>query len=155
MIWKVKARLAPPVTRSRTKITVVSRATISTTNITGFFIINLGSSLTKESRIAGITIFGSSMVATGIRLLGLWTGSMDVTPKNRSEYVSGGHREVLDDGSERERREEGEAADDQDHADDETDEQTAGGRERPHRRRDRFLLRQRSGDRHGRDDHEE
>src|SRR5262249_29037721 len=36
--------------------------------------------------IAGPTIFGSSIVATGIRLLGLWTGSMDVTPKKAVQY---------------------------------------------------------------------
>ena len=40
---------------------------------------------------------------------------------------------MLDDRPERERREEGETADDQDHADDEPDEQAAGGRERARR----------------------
>ena len=41
MIWKVKPRCSPPpVSRSRRKITVVSAATISTTNITGFLIIS-------------------------------------------------------------------------------------------------------------------
>src|SRR6185295_2202760 len=64
MIWKVKPRLAPPVTRSRMKMTVVSAATISTTNITGLLIISRGSSLAKAEPIAGTTIFGSSIVAT-------------------------------------------------------------------------------------------
>src|ERR1019366_4210495 len=86
MIWKVKARLAPPVTRSRRKITVVSVATTSTTNITGLLIITLGSSLAKAEPMAGITIFGSSIAETGIRLFIFWTTSMDVTPKcDRSE----------------------------------------------------------------------
>ena len=53
---------APPVTSSRTKITVVSVATISTTNITGFLIITRGSSLTKDCPIAGTRIAGSSIV---------------------------------------------------------------------------------------------
>ncbi len=81
MIWKVKPRFAPPVTRSRRKITVVSAATTSTTNITGLLIISRGSSLTKAEPIAGITIFGSSIADTGIRLFNFWTTSMDVTPK--------------------------------------------------------------------------
>ena len=81
MIWKVKPRFAPPVTRSRRKITVVSAATTSTTNITGLLIITRGSSLAKAEPIAGITIFGSSIAETGIRLFNFWTTSMDVTPK--------------------------------------------------------------------------
>src|SRR6202158_4187279 len=132
MIWKVKPRLAPPVTRSRRKITVVSAATTSTTNITGLLIMTLGSSLTKAEPIAGITIFGSNIADTGIRLF-ILTTSMDVTPNERSEQGIGVHREVLDDGAERKRREEGETADDQDHADDQADEQAACGRKRPGR----------------------
>ena len=65
------------------------------------------------------------------------------------------HREMLDDGSERERGEEGEAADDQDHADEQADEQAAGGRERAGRGGNALLRDERAGDRHGRDDHEE
>ncbi len=110
------------------KITVVSAATTSTTNITGFLIISRGSSFAKAEPIAGMTIFGSSMAETGTRFCS-FNVSMDVTPKVRSEQGAGGHREVLDDRAERERREEGEAADDQDHADDEADEQSAGGRQ--------------------------
>src|SRR5712675_1929797 len=155
MIWKVKPRLAPPVTRSRRKITVVSAATTSTTNITGFLIISRGSSLAKAEPIAGITIFGSSIAETGTRFCNFMT-SMDVTPKCvRSEQGVGVHREVLDDRTERERREEGEAADDQDHADHQADEQAARGRQRAGRRWDRFLARQRARQRHRRHDHEE
>src|SRR5262249_7265704 len=154
MIWKVKPRLAPPVTRSRRKITVVSAATISTTNITGFFTITRGSSLVKEARIAGPTILGSTSAETEARFCSFIV-SMEVTPTIRSEDGAGVHREMFDDGPKRERREEGEAADDQDHADDQADEQSARGREGACRRRDRLLGGERAGDRHRRDDHEE
>ena len=60
---------------------MVSAATTSTTNITGLLIITRGSSLAKAEPIAGITIFGSSIAETGIRLFNFWTTSMDVTPK--------------------------------------------------------------------------
>src|SRR5882672_8643935 len=154
MIWNVKPRLAPPVTRSRRKITVVSAATTSTTNITGFLIISRGSSLTKDEAIAGITIFGSSIAETGTRFCNFMV-SMDVTPNDRLEQGVGVASEVLDDRAERERREEGEAADDQDDADDEADEQAARRWQSPGRRRNRFLGCQRSRQRHRRHDHEE
>src|SRR3954470_17611471 len=163
MIWKVKPRFSPAVRRSRRKITVVSAATISTTNITGFLIIKRGSSLMKDARIAGTTILGSSIAETDARFC-RFVVSMEVTPNNqkavdqntsRSEHLAGVHREMLDDGAEGEGREEGEAADDQDHADDEADEQPARGREGARGRRDRFLGGQRTRDRHRRDDHEE
>src|SRR5712671_2485124 len=155
MIWKVKARLAPPVTTSRRKITVVTAATISTTNITGFLIISHGSSLTKADLIAGSRIFGSSNVEA-VTFFCSFMASMDVTPKrDRSEQGIGVHREVLDDRPKRQRREEGETADDQDYADDESHEQTAGGRERTHRGGMHFLRGQRARYRHGRHDHEE
>src|SRR6201994_2940179 len=152
MIWKVKPRCSPPVRRSRRKITVVSAATISTTNITGFLIIARGSSLTKDARIAGLRIFGSHIADIDERFCSFML-SMEVTPK--SEEVAGIASEMLDDGAERERREEGEAADDQDDADDEADEQATRGRERAHRWRDRLLLRERACDSHRRHDHEE
>src|SRR5882724_4999472 len=155
MIWKVKPRLAPPVTRSRRKITVVSAATTSTTNITGFLIISRGSSLTKAEPIAGITIFGSSIAETGMRLFNLTT-SMEVTPKSvRSEQSVGVHREVLGDRAKRERREEGETTDDQDDADDQADEQATRRRQRAGRRRNRLLAGERTRKRQRRHDHEE
>src|SRR5580698_6688598 len=155
MIWKVKPRLAPPVTRSRRKITVVSAATTSTTNITGFLIISRGSSLAKAEPIAGKTIFGSSIADTGTRFCSFMV-SMDITPKeDRSEQGVGVASEMLDDRSERQRREEGETADDQDHADHEADEQAAGGRQRAGGRRNRLLACERAGHRHRRHDHEE
>src|SRR5260370_14499557 len=134
MIWKVKPRLAPPVTRSRRKITDVSAATISTTNITGFLTISRGSSLTKAARIAGTTILGSS-IAEAVTFFCSFMVSMDVTPRSvRSEKGVGVHCEVLDDRAERQRREESESADDQDDADDEADKETAYDRHRASRR---------------------
>ena len=62
---------------------------------------------------------------------------------------------MFDDGSECERREEGETADDQDHADDEADEEAARGGEGSGGRRHRFLGGERAGDRHRRNDHPE
>src|SRR4029077_10365070 len=122
MIWKVNPRCSPPVTRSRRKITVVNAATTSTTNITGLFTISRGSSLTKADLIAGTRIFGSSIVEA-VTLFCSFMVSMNVTPKkNRSEQGIGVHREVLDDRPKRQRREEGESADDQDHSDDQADE---------------------------------
>src|SRR3984893_9448104 len=110
-------------------MTDVSVATTSTTNITGFLAISRGSSFVRAEPIAGITIFGSSMAETGTRFCS-FMASMDVTPNNRSEQGVGVHCEMLDDRPERERWEEGETADDQDHADHETYEQPAGGRQR-------------------------
>ena len=59
----------PPAMSSRTKMTVVSAATISTTNITGFLISTRGSSLTNDCPIAGSRIAGSSIVDCDARML--------------------------------------------------------------------------------------
>src|SRR5450759_3106900 len=154
-IWKVNPTPALCCTRSRTSKTVVSAVTTSSTKITGFLIRVAGLSLTKAWPIAGSTIFGSKSVETGIRLRSLEV-SIAVTPNESVlEQRARGHREVLDDGPERERGEEGEAANDHDHAHDQPDEQAAGGRERASGRGDTLFLGERAGDRHGRDDHEE
>src|SRR5438132_12286515 len=116
-------------------MTVVSAATTSRTNVTELLIISLGSRLTNAEPMAGITTLGSS-IAEAFTCCCNFMASMDVTPKCvRSEQGAGIHREVLDDGSERQRREEGEAADDQDHADDQADEQPTRRRQRAGRRR--------------------
>src|SRR5271169_3001245 len=152
-IWKVNPTPALCCTRSRTSKTVVSAVTTSSTKITGFLIRVAGLSLTKAWPIAGPTIFGSKSVETGIRLRSLEV-SIAVTPNESVlEQRARGHREVLDERSERERGEEGEAADDNDDADHQADKQAAGGRERAGGRRNRFLFCERTGDRHGRDDH--
>src|SRR6202142_171342 len=149
-IWKVNPMPALCATRSRMSKTVVSAVTTSSTKITGFLIRVAGLSLTKAWPIAGPTIFGSKSVETGIRLRSLEV-SIAVTPNESVlEQRARGHREVLDEGPERERGEEGEAADDHDHAHDQTDEQAAGGRERASGRGDALFLHERTGDRHGR-----
>src|SRR5882672_6508747 len=106
---------------------VVRTVTISTTNITGFLISVRGSSLTKDKPIAGITILGSNSAEAGVPLR-IFEVSMNVTPGSvRREQRACGHREMFDDRAECEGREEGEAADDQDHADGEADEQATRG----------------------------
>jgi len=68
LIWNEKARLPAPVTRSRRNRIVVSADTISTVNITGLRTMIRGLSFLKASPIAGHRIFGSVIVAMGIRL---------------------------------------------------------------------------------------
>ena len=64
-IWNSKPTLPDIVTMSRTRMTVVSTLTTSSTNITGFFIRTRGSSLTKAEPIAGMTILASNSAETG------------------------------------------------------------------------------------------
>ena len=75
---------SPPVRRSRTRITVVSAVTTSSTNMTGFFISVRGSSLTKAEPIAGKTILGSNSADTGMRLR-ISEVSMEVVPDQFEE----------------------------------------------------------------------
>src|SRR6478609_11209188 len=139
MIWNSKPMCSPPVTRSRIRITVVSAVTTSSTNITGFFISVRGSSLTKAEAMAGTTIFGSKSAETGMRLRRVEV-SIAITPGLIGrEEGAGVDRQLFDDRAERQRREEGEATDDHDHADNEADEQTARGRECACRCRHRFF----------------
>src|SRR5665213_2639579 len=155
MIWNSKSICAPPVIRSRTRITVVKAVTISSTNITGFLISVRGSSFTNAWPIAGTTILGSIRADTGMRLR-ICEVSIGITPKRiRSEHGAGAHHQLLDERAECERREECKTADDDDDAHDQADEQAARGRERAGGRRDRLLGHKRAGNGHGRDDHPE
>src|ERR1700761_8245846 len=104
-----------PSARSRMSRIVVSVATISTVNITGLRAILRGSSFLNESKIAGTRIEASAMEA-------LLLADMDFA---FSGEMAGVHRQMLDDGTERERREIGEATNDHDDADQKTDKQTA------------------------------
>src|SRR4029450_3586333 len=113
VIWNVKPRLAPPVNRSRTKMIVVSAATISTTNMTGFLMRRRGSSLANEARMAGTTMAGSASAVTGIRLRSMEVSMVATRMRMRSEDGPGPHGEVLDNRSERQRREIDQAADDE------------------------------------------
>src|ERR1700732_2520102 len=110
MICTSNRRCAPPVTRSRIRMTVTSAVTISSTNMTGFLISVRGSSLTKDAPIAGQTILGSSRAEAAVRLRVDEVSMVFAPKKARSEQGVRAHRQLLDDGSERERREEGEAA---------------------------------------------
>ncbi len=93
------------------------RVPISTTNITGFRTMWRGSSLTNASRIARRTIGGSNSgrLRAGALPDDAWRlGGRKVGMSSWSEQLPGAHQQVLDDRAERERREEGERADDQD-----------------------------------------
>src|SRR5262245_27100506 len=155
-------------------MTVVSMVTISSTNITGFFISVRGFSLRKAEPIAGTAIFGSNSADTGM-VLRVVEVSMDALSGSIRDLIAhdllrkpphtfrdhalerraGNHREMLDDGPERERREECEAADDQDHADGQADEQAAGGREGAGGRWYNLLVGERARNRHRGNDHPE
>src|SRR5262245_9880464 len=157
MIWKVKNMFSPPIKSSRTKMIVVSAATTSTTNITGFLISVRGSSLAKAEPTAGHTIFGSNRADTGIRLRVVAISSdMDVIPKlvRCCEQGAGLHREMFDDRTKRERREVDEAANDEDHADEEADEQRTVSWERARGSRHGLFHDQGARDRHHRNDDE-
>src|ERR1700761_2499560 len=129
----------PPVIRSRIKMIVVRIVTISSTNMTGFLISVSGLSLTKDEQIAGTTIFASNSAEVGVCLRSVEL-SIAVTPSLiRCKQGAGIDRELFDDRAERQRREEGEPADDHDDANHQPDEQAAGGRERTGGGRDRLL----------------
>src|SRR5271170_5965837 len=115
MIWNSNRMCSPPVRRSRIRIIVVNAVTISRTNITGFLISVRGLSLAKDETIAGSTIFGSSSADTGMVLR--WAEvSIEVTPGLiGGEQCAGVYRELLDDRAERQRRKEGETANNHDH----------------------------------------
>src|SRR5215467_7667428 len=113
--------LPRPVAISRTRNTVVSAVTTSSTKMTGFLARVRGSSLTNAARIAGPTILGSSKVAIGMRLRTTEL-SICVAPKLiRGEQGAANHRQMLDDGSECECREKRESTNDQNHAHDQSD----------------------------------
>src|SRR5262249_22592031 len=113
--------------RSRIRTIVVRMVTISRTKMTGFFARVRGSSLAKAEPIAGHTILGAVSAVTGIRLCKREV-SIGATPKPRSEELACHHGEMLHDRPECECREEREAADNEDDADDQADEEaTMGG----------------------------
>src|ERR1700735_377562 len=104
------------------KITVVSIATISTTNITGFLISTRGSSLTKDCQIAGMRIAGSIIVDCEPRILVLLI-SMGLAAC--IEEGAGVHRKILDHRPEGNGWEEDQTAGDHDHAHHQTNKQRA------------------------------
>src|SRR5438477_8241390 len=86
----------------------VSTLPTSTTNITGFLIIQRGFSLRKESISAWPTICEFQ------RLVFL---AIEFVPLERLKELSGFEHQVFEDWSQAQRREEGERAQDQNHAD--------------------------------------
>ena len=75
VIWNVNPMLAP-MARSLKISSVVMAAPTSTTNITGFFIISRGCSLTNESRMARFTMGGSSSGRARTAFLEISSGSV-------------------------------------------------------------------------------
>src|SRR5262245_41668058 len=150
-IWNWKARLPPPVTTSRTRKMVVIAAPTSTTNITGFFISVSGFSFANEARTARLTISGSnrgrdrasflgrSEVGSSGGICGVTVGSVVVVAMLLAPKLSAVHQEMLDDRTERKRREEGQRTNDQDGADEQSDEQRSVRGKCSRGRRD-FLL---------------
>ena len=126
---------------------VVRALPTSTTNMTGLRAWTRGSSLRKLSTIAcahdGCLEQRPRLRAAGAGCRG--GGLVHDTPRG----------ELLDDGTERERREERQAADDHDDADDQADEQRRVGREGALGGRQHPLAGQRAGDGEHRDDQEE
>src|SRR4051794_105078 len=118
------------------KSKVVSEATISTTNMTGFLISRRGSSLAKAAPTAGHTIFGSNSAEPDFTLRRFILFIDFDSEEFRSEQGAAGHRQVFDDGAKGECREEGQSTDDQDDADDQADEQASGCRKGSCRRWD-------------------
>src|SRR5262249_55633220 len=125
MIWKVKPRCSPPVARSCRKITVVSAATISTTNITGFLIITRGSSFANDCPIAGTRIAGSNMLDCEPRIVVLVSMGLAACV----EQSAGEHRVMLDHRAKCHGREENQPTGDGDHAHHQADEERAVGGE--------------------------
>src|SRR5215218_3787172 len=127
----------PPGPPPRTRLTPNRRLTRTlptrTTNITGLRTWTRGSSLPKAAPTAARTIAGSNS------FFGVAMGRL-------SEQLAGALEQVLDDRPEGERREEGEGADDHDHADQQADEQGGVGREGPRPGRDLLLGGQAAGD---------
>src|SRR6202158_6078916 len=130
---------------STKRTTRVMTAPTSTTNITGFLIIQRGLSFRKESTIALRRILRSANEL----LLGWGAGVMGA-----SKTLSRVHHQMLQDWAETQRREEREWTDNQDDADEQHGEQRAGHRERAERFGDVFFRRQVSGDGQDRDDSE-
>src|ERR1051326_3143381 len=145
LIWPEKDAPAPT-TRSRTNRIVVATETISTTNMTGLRHKVAGLSFLKDSPTAGPRIEGwnSDKALACVVIF--------VTPLVQGSSL---HREMLGQRPERDGREIGQPADDRDDADQQSDKQTAIGREGAGRGRRDVLRGQRAGDREHRNDHEE
>src|SRR5262245_12363412 len=144
-----------PATRSRTRRMEVRTVTISSTKITGFFTSVRGSSLAKAEPTAGQTMAGSNSAEIAMPLRGVELCMGVASGLIGRVEVTCGHRQVLDDGPKRERREKGEATKNDDHADDQADEEAARRREGAGRGGHDFFCSQRAGNRQRWNDHPE
>src|SRR5262245_21725555 len=118
VICRLKAKLVPPATASRISSTLVITEPISTTNITGFFIMVRGFNLRKESSSARRTIFASHNVRFDLGLIDL-----------RSEGLACAHQQVLQQWSQAERGEKCERAHNHNHSHQQHGKQWRGDRE--------------------------
>src|SRR5262245_11187138 len=117
------------------KSAVVRTLPTSTTNMTGLRTCMRGSSLRNESTSAPRTVVGSNSER-----------ALACVDMREGVLASGGQHQLLDDRSQRERRDEGERPNDDDDADQHRDEERRVRRERPGARRHELLPRQRAGD---------
>src|ERR1035441_10074907 len=148
-IWKVNPAKPAPLAISRTVKMVVMTAPTSTTNITGFFIMARGFSLTNESLTARLTIGGSNSGRARDPLLGM----IDVTSSDGLDGVGAtvaiislapklalNHQEMFHDRTERKRGEVRQRAHNQHDADQQGHEQRPVRGKRSGRDRHEFLL---------------
>src|ERR1035438_2589732 len=144
VICRLKAKLC----FSRNNSKVVTTLPTSTTNMTGFFIMVRGSSLTSASTSARRMIFAPP------RLL-LFFSAMSYLRISDSECFPCHHLQVFKHGSQTESREKCQRSDDHNHRHQQKGEQRRGYRERTCRCGHRFLLRQIAGNRQHGNNHEE
>src|SRR5260221_9142556 len=144
----VICRLNAKLCFSRNNSAVVTTLPTSTTNITGFFIMVRGSSLTTASTSARRMIFASH------KLL-LFFSAIFCLKRSPSKRFPCRHQQVFKYGSQTKRREKCERAHDHNHRQQQNGKQRRSHRERTGRSGHRFLFRQVAGNRQHRDDHEE
>src|ERR1035438_6510094 len=158
-IWKVKPATPAPVARSRTVRSVVITAPTSTTNMTGFFIMWRGLSLTSASVMARLTMGGSRRGRERDPL----RGTIDATSSDGDTVITDilapqpplVHQEMFHDRAQRESREKRQCAHNQHYPHQQHDEHGTVGGEGAGRDRHQFLLRQAAGGGEQRNQHQE
>src|SRR5271166_3160354 len=144
VICRLKAKLC----FSRNNSRVVTTLPTSTTNMTGFFIMVRGSSLTTASTSARRMIFASH------KLL-LFFSAMSYLEGSASEGFACHHQQVFQYGPQTESREECQRSNDHNDRHQQKGKQRRSDRKRPCRSGHRFLLRQVAGNRQHGNNHEE
>src|SRR5437660_1962276 len=149
VICKLNAKLC----FSRNNSAVVTTLPTSTTNMTGFFIMVRGSSLTTASTNARRMIFASHKLL--LFFSAMFFFRKFCLRQLCSECFSCHHQQVFKYGSQTKRRKKRERAHDHNHRHQQNGKQRRSHRERTRRNGDRFLLRQVAGNRQHWNDHEE